>query len=267
MLSLRICIVPLLLVLFTVPGCSRESYTLLMQAARFGDIQGVWKYAAEGFNVNEKTKHGKTALILAASTGHTKAVEALVDLGADVQAQDNNGATALILAATEGHADVVRALLARGANVGAKDHDGATALLNAVFFGHRVAAVELLKYKQGIDVLDLHEAMLIAAGMGHIEIVKDLIQNQISVNVTGRNQRTPLMAAVKFERVETVRLLVENGSDQTPKNTEGDTALKLAQDQGNKEIIDLLEKALTPKRVEPPAESPPIIENSLPPLP
>lgn len=249
-----------MLVLFTLPGCSRESYTLLMQAARFGDVQGIWKYAAEGFNVNEKTKHGKTALLLAASTGHAKAVEALVDLGADIQAQDNNGATALILAATEGHTDVVRALLARGANAGAKDHDGATALLNAVFFGYRDTAVELLKYKQSIDVQDLHETILIAAGMGHIEIVKDLIQNQISVNVTGRNKRTPLMAAVKFDRVETVRLLMENGSDPTLQNTEGDTALKLAQDEGNQEIIDILEKALTPKRVEPPPERPAPIE-------
>ena len=240
-----------MLALFTLPGCSSEPYSLLMQAARFGDLQGVQKYAAEGFNVNEKTKHGKTALILAASAGKAKAVEALVDLGADVQAQDNNGATALILAATAGHAEVVRALLNRGADVAAKDHDGGTALLNAVFFGYRDAAAEVLKYKQKIDTRDLNEAMLIAAGMGHIDIVKDLIHNQVSVNVAGRHNRTPLMAAIKFERVEMVRLLVENGGDPIPQNADGETALKLAQNQDNKEIIGILENALMPKRADP----------------
>ena len=236
-----------LLVLLLLPGCSGDSYSLLMQAARFGDAQGVAKYAAEGFNVNEKTKQGKTPLILAASAGHGKVIEALIGLGADVQAQDNNGATALIVAATGGHAEAVKVLLNHGANVAAKDHDGGTALLNAVFFGYRDAATELLKYKQGIEALDLNEAMLIAAGMGHIEIVKDMIQIRLNVNVTGLNNRTPLMAAVKFGRVDTVRLLLENGSDPTPQDADGTTALKIAQDQGNKEIIGILEKALAPK--------------------
>lgn len=256
--SPRICIALIMLAFFTLPGCSRESYSLLMQAAHFGDLQGVQKYAAEGFNVNEKTKHGKTALLLAASAGKAKVAEALIDLGADIQAQDNNGATALILAATEGHADVVRALLNRGADVTAKDHDGGTALLNSVFFGYRDAAAEVLKYKQKIDTRDLNEAMLIAAGMGHTDIVKDLIHNQVSVNVAGRHARTPLMAAVKFGRVEMVRLLVENGSDPMPKNADGETALQLARDQDNKEIVAILESALLPKRVDPLPETPAI---------
>jgi uncharacterized protein len=256
MLSPRIFLIPFLLALLALPGCSGDSYSLLMQAARFGDVQGVGKYAAEGLDVNEKTKQGKTALILASAAGHTKVVEALIELGADIQAHDNNGATALILAATEGHAEVVRVLLSRGADVAAKDHDGGTALLNAVFFGYRDAAAELLKFKQGIDAVDLSEAMLIAAGMGHIDIVKDMIKSQVSVNVVGRNNRTPLMAAVKFGRVDTVRLLVDNGSDPTPKDSDGNTALTVAQDLGNQQIIEILEKALIPKPAISPAAAP-----------
>jgi len=256
MLSPRICIVSFILALLTLSGCGGESYSLLMQAARFGDVKGVSKYATEGFDVNEKSKQGKTALILAAAAGHAKVVDTLIDLGADVQAHDNNGATALILAATEGHAEAVRTLLARGADVAAKDHDGGTALLNAVFFGYRDAAAELLKYKQGIDALDLNEAVLIAAGMGHIDIVKDMIKNQVSVNVVGRNNRTPLMAAAKFGRVDTVRLLVENGSDPTPQDSDGSTALTVAQELDNQEIIEIIEKALVPKPAVAPVSVP-----------
>ena len=257
MRSPRICFVSLLLALLTLPGCSGDSYSLLMQAARFGDVPGVRKYAVEGFDVNEKTKQGKTALILASAAGHAKVVEALLDLGADIQAQDNNGATALILAATEGHADAVKILLNRGADVAAKDHDGGTALLNAVFFGYRDAAAELLKYKQGIEAIDLNEAVLIAAGMGHIDIVKDMIKNQVSVNVIGRNNRTPLMAAVKFGHVDMARLLVDNGSDPVPQDSDGSTALSVAQELGNQEIIAMIEKALAPKPViTPPPAAP-----------
>jgi ankyrin repeat protein len=247
----------MLLVLLTLSACSGESYSLLMQAARFGDVPGVGKYAAEGFDVNEKSKQGKTALILAAAAGHAKVVEALIDLHADVQAQDKNGATALILAATEGHAEAVRVLLKHGADVAAKDHDGGTALLNAVFFGYRDAAAELLKYKQGIDPIDLNEAVLIAAGMGHIDIVKDMLQSQVNVNVVGRHNRTPLMAAVKFGRVDTVRLLVDSGSDATPHDDDDSTALTVAQELGNKEIIELIEKALVPKPVVTPPPAAP----------
>ena len=247
MRSLSIRFIPILFALFALPGCGGESYSLLMQAARFGDVKGVGKYAAEGLDVNEKSKQGKTALILAASAGHAKAVEALLDLGADVQTQDRNGASALVLAATEGHAEVVRVLLSRGANVAAKDHDGGTALLNAVFFGYREASAELLKYKQGIEELDLNEAVLIAAGMGHIDILKDMIKSHVSVNVIGRNNRTPLMAAVKFGHLDAVRLLVENGGDPTPKDSDGSTALTVAQEVGNQDIIEAIEHALIPK--------------------
>ncbi len=219
---------------------------MLMQAARFGDTQGIWKYAAEGMDVNERTKDGKTPLILAASGGYAPTVEALVDLGADVNLQDNVGASALITAATAGHGDVVRILLARGADAGLKDRDGGSALLNAVFFGYRDAVGALLKHKEAIPADDLNEGMLIASGMGHTEIVQDMIEAGLDVNVIGLHGRTALMAAAKFDRLDTVKLLLKNGARIDVKNEAGETALQVAQENSTNEIVQLIIQAAVP---------------------
>jgi ankyrin repeat protein len=170
-----------------------------------------------------------------------------------------------VAAATAGHAGVVRVLLARGANVATKDRDGGSAILNAVFFGYRDAVAELLKYKHNIDPDNLSEAMLIAAGMGHTDIVRDLIQNQVSVNVAGLHQRTPLMAAVKFGRLDAVRVLLQSGGDLTAKDDEGQDVAALAQQQGDDAIVELISKAAEAKTAAPPTESE--TEDPSPPLP
>lgn len=236
---------------------------MLTQAARFGDAQGIWKYAAEGMNVNERTKDGKTPLILAAVGGHTGAVEALLDLGADINSQDNMGATALSTAATAGHADTVRVLLTRGANAGIKDRDGGSALLNAVFFGYRNAVAELLKRSQTIPQADLNEAILIASGMGHAEIVADMVTVGLDVNAVGLHGRTPLMAAAKFDRLETVKLLLQSGARPDSKNEDGESVLQIAQDHGSEEIVKLITAAIT----APPAPAAQPAVTPSPPLP
>lgn len=255
---------PFVVLLLTLAGCSGDSYSLLMQASRFGDVQGIGKYIAEGFDVNEKTKQGKTPLILAAAEGHTKAIEALLDAGANIHVQDNNGASALMVAATAGHAEAVRVLLARGANITAKDHNGGTPILNAVFFGYRDAAAELLKRKDAIDPADLNEVVLIAAGMGHTDILKDMAQHNLNLNVTGLHNRTPVMAAIKFGRVDTLRVLLENKVDLAAKDSDGHTALDIAKDGGNSEIIEMVTQALAPPAA--PA-APPVTAPASPPLP
>lgn len=251
--------------LLLLASCSGDSYSLLMQASRFGDVQGIGKYIAEGFDVNDKTKQGKTPLILAAAEGHAKAIEALLDAGANIHAQDNNGATALMVAATAGHAEAVRVLLARGANIAAKDHDGGTPILNAVFFGYRDAAAELLKRKDAIDPADLNEVVLIAAGMGHTDILKDMVQNNLNMNIVGLHNRTPAMAAIKFGRAETLRVLLENKVDLAAKDSDGHTALDIALESGNTKIIDMVSAALeTPAAPETPAPAAPATSPPLP---
>jgi ankyrin repeat protein len=63
------------------------------------------------------TADGETVLMMAARAGNVAAVKLLLDHGADVNAKENyRGQTALMWAAAEHHADVAKLLLARGAD-------------------------------------------------------------------------------------------------------------------------------------------------------
>ena len=48
------------------------------------------------------------------------------------------------------------------------------------------------------------------------------------------------MAAVAFNKIELVKLLLENGADITAKDEDGKTALSVAESKGEQEIMKLL---------------------------
>ena len=60
----------------------------------------------------------------------------------------------------------------------------------------------------------------------------------------------PLMLAVVEGRKEIVQLLINYGADVTLKNHQGDTVLKIAEEKGNTEIVEMLRKALADKLFE-----------------
>ncbi|HEX23139.1 MAG TPA: ankyrin repeat domain-containing protein, partial [Chromatiales bacterium] len=62
----------------------------------------------------------------------------------------------------------------------------------------------------------------------------------------GLKQRTALMAAAAFNQPEVVRLLLKRDADPKARDEDGETALSVAEDKGNKEIISLLQAAATP---------------------
>lgn len=260
--------------LLCLAGCSGESYSLLMQAARFGDTEGVARIIAQGANVNEKSKLGKTPLIIAASAGHAKIVEVLLERGADIQARDNSGSTPLIAAATAAgdYGAVTKILLDNGADVNAKDNDGATALYIATYFGHRAVVTELLKFKSAISGADLGEALLLASGLGHLDMVKDMLAQGVDVNAKGLHNRTPLNAAVMFGQTEIVRLLVLQGADLTAMDEDGKSPWSIAKERGKEEIINILQQADEQQKsaavpATSPAPSSPSAANPSPPLP
>ena len=73
------------------------------------------------------------------------------------------------------------------------------------------------------------------------------IEVQAGAGYLSESSLVPHFGLGATARVDTVRLLVDNGSDPTPKDNDGSTALIVARDAGNKEIIEIVEKALAPK--------------------
>jgi ankyrin repeat protein len=58
---------------------------------------------------------------------------------------------------------------------------------------------------------------------------------------SGEDEDTPLITAVAKGHEKTVKVLLANGADKELTNKFGDTALDIAEENGKKEIIELLE--------------------------
>lgn len=221
-------------------ACSGERYTALMNAARNGDTEAVRHMLDLGAEINQKTSKGKTALMLAAAGGFTDIVKLLVKRGADFEMRDNYDTTALIAAATAGHSETAVALVEYGADPTFKDTSGGSALSNATFFGHTKVVLAILEKMKELTPTTGDELLLLSAGLGHREIAEALLAKGIDPNARGIKDRTPLMAAAAFDKIELVKLLVENGADPKLTDEEGVTALQVAINKGHQEIISLL---------------------------
>ncbi len=79
-----------------------------------------------------------------------------------------------------------------------------------------------------------------AAGFGHTEIAKFLLDNKAQANAVATNGGTPLHAAALKGYVEIVRLLLAHMADPNAKAETGNTPLHIGAQQGQKEVVALL---------------------------
>lgn len=139
----------------------------------------------------------------------------LLQSGADANARNIVGSPVLVEAAKRGHHEMVRALLEKGAKPNARSDEDSTALLSAV-------------------------------GAGHAETVKALLAGGADVNLAHERGLlkgiTPLMVAAS-ENAKIVKILLEKGADVNAKAGPGVTALSLAQQNKQQEIVRLLKEA------------------------
>ncbi len=91
-------------------------------------------------------------------------------------------------------------------------------------------------------------ALIGASSSGHTEIVRMLLAvDGIDVNAQDDWNVTALMEASYWGHTEIVRLLLDADADITLKNKGGKTALDLAREKGNIEIVKLLENIIAVK--------------------
>ena len=89
----------------------------LMVAAASGNVAGLRTLVADGVNLDETDKEGKTALMYASDGGHVDAVKFLIESRANPNLKAKNGKTAMMFAADKGHTQIVQILK----NAGAKE--------------------------------------------------------------------------------------------------------------------------------------------------
>jgi len=150
----------------------------------------------------------------AASVGATARVAELLDSDAALlNAYSADGFFPLALAAFFGHPQTVKLLLARGADVGQ-------------------AARNPMKIQA------LHSAVT-----NSFETVKMLVDAGAPVNAKQDKGYTPLHEAVNRGDAEMTRYLLAHGADPKQQNDDGKSAIGLAADKGNQDILKLLKGA------------------------
>jgi ankyrin repeat protein len=139
----------------------------------------------------------------------------LLEHHADPNAANARSWTPLMEAARRGLVDVTDLLLAQGAKVDARQNAGWTAFMTAAFADHLEVAQRLLSKGANINAQTLPDSL----------------------------SRTSLMQAALRGRPDVVKFLIDKGADPNITDSNGQTALSLAEQRNNQQVIAILRSA------------------------
>jgi uncharacterized protein len=225
--------------------------TPLSLAAREGDVDMARILVSAGAEVNAVTGDGKTALALAIFNGNYDVASLLVDSKADVNRADAQRFTPLFWAvdrrnmetapnfpwmATADPLPLIRKLLDAGANPNALVNNTPRA-----------------RMREGSPRIVFATALMRAAFAGDLELVKLLLERGADPKIVSRDNETMLSAAAGLafihgyhrgkspeERLQVVKLFVEQGNEVNWHDDYGITPLMAAGNYGSVPIVQYL---------------------------
>ncbi len=197
--------------------------------------------------INARSRNrGKTPLHYAASVGDEKMVLFLLSKGAAINSKDTFGATPLHETVNYGNVDLIQILKSRGAEVNSLTDIQWTPLHYAAAYGYVDSANALLSLGANMESRDVVGATPLhtAAESGSVDVAFLLFKSGANINSqTTAFKLTPLHCAILHGRRDMVKFLLSIGADTSLKDKGGNTALSLAEEYGNQELITMIQKA------------------------
>lgn len=166
------------------------------KAAKFDDVAVVTSLLSKGVSPNTVDAKGNPMLNLAIKDKSTKVTELLInDKRTDVDLSNKYGETPLMIASIEGDLPVVKTLV----------------LQKKAMVNH-------------IGWTPLHYA----CSKGNLEVAQFLVTNGALVDSPSPGNTTPLMMAVQSGNEQLIKLLLDKGADIQLRNTNGLSAIDIA---------------------------------------
>jgi ankyrin repeat protein len=219
----------------------------LHRAARWGssvEVKHMLDYRV--FDTESRGYSSQTPLHDAATGGYLPVIKSLMeDYGADAEARDDRNRTPLFMAVKKGHFEIVQYLVeSQRVSITAQDIFGATPLHIACSHWQVHIVKYLVQYRPSILRIQNHlgwTALHVAAREGHVGMLQVLLDyggSSNSKSLLGSKTNiglTPLHVALRTSSapgVETVQLLLRQGSNLFAVDNHGQTALHLCNSKG-----------------------------------
>lgn len=213
-------------------------------------------------------------LLDAAKSGVLPKAQEAVTLGANIEGKDKEGNTALSLAVTNGYRLIIDWLInENGANVNTKNNVSSLGSNLVLFVDHsnRILMIScigvstscsfcssILSIFLSTTMQDGCTPLMYAASVGHIDILKFLIEKTADLELKNEDGFTAMHWAAYVGNLDSVKTLVEKGADLRAKNSEGKRPADLAETQEVKrfikDAIDKKKKAEEAEKAAPPAQ-------------
>jgi ankyrin repeat protein len=249
---------------------------VLQYAIRWGAAESFYLLIEHGANVNTEGVFGITPLMTAANTGNLEFVKHLIEKGANVNAKSTAEETPLMYAATQPNTEIVNELLKAGAKVNDVSKNGYSALMLAAYYDYAEILQILISNQADANIVDSKgwNALFYAARGTSLNSTTILLQKGVAVNSKDSEGNTPLIIAayngyleknelyfrgnldrstelskeeytalekeISDKNLKIVKALLSAGADKSIKNNEGYTALMIAKDEGNQDLVNLL---------------------------
>jgi ankyrin repeat protein len=171
-------------------SASRKNYKqnkgALFDVIERSDFHSAEELIKNKIDLDCRDNEGNTPLMIAAKNGDLKIVSALISAGAQVNLQNNEGMSALMFAVLNNQEAIIHTLIQARANLNLKTFDNITALMLAIFNNTNPSLIRsLINAGAKVNVCDKTgwTCLMEAAKSGNLEIVKILVESNISVNL------------------------------------------------------------------------------------
>ncbi|KAF9110494.1 phosphate system positive regulatory protein pho81, partial [Mortierella sp. AM989] len=167
-----------------------------------------------GASMTATDHDGFQPLIYSVMNGHAKTVEIFLESHVEIEASKESDPIPLSLACHYGHEDIAMMLIDHGANLLASNADGLEPLHITCREGHTRLTKTLTTRGARLDQEDKYMCwtpLFYAAGEGHVDCVRILLEAGCNVNVLDEHGKTPIYYAASEGHAHCVDLLIQAG--------------------------------------------------------